>query len=105
VVNWKDVPQDVAGVLEWQRRIHDIFPAVEAVEGPVVLNSPEQWGARRVLEVAQRYGATYVVARSEPPLGLDEVFAATSDVDDGGGYAVYEIDAAQARSTPASRAP
>lgn len=94
VVNWKDVPQDPAGVIEWRRRIHDIYPTVSTPEGPLVLNSPEQWGARRVLEVARRYGATYIVARSEPPLGLDEVFAANSNTPEGGGYAVYKIDAA-----------
>jgi hypothetical protein len=103
VANWKDVPQDVAGVLEWRRRIHDVFPTVEGPAGPVVLNSPEQWGARRALDVARRYGATYVVARSEPPLGLEEVFAATSP-DDSVGYSVYRVDDSSPPS-PANRQP
>ena len=47
VVNWKDVPQDAAGVVEWRRRMQDVFPTVDDDEGPAILGSPEQWGARR----------------------------------------------------------
>jgi hypothetical protein len=93
VVNWKDVPQDALGVIEWRRRIQDVYPTITTPDGPLALNSPEQWGAQRVLDLARRYGAEYVVARSEPPLGLDEVFAATSSAG-GGGYAIYQVDAA-----------
>jgi hypothetical protein len=103
VVNWKDVPQDVAGVLQWRRRIHDIYPTVESPTGPTILGSPEQWGARRALDVAHRYGATFIIARNEPPLGLEEVFATTSD-EDGGGYAVYRVDS-PAPPSSASRQP
>jgi hypothetical protein len=91
VVNWKDVPQDARGVIEWQRRIRDVFPTIETPEGPLILSSPEQWGARRALDVAHRYGAEYIIARSEPPLGLNEVFAARSG--EGPGYAIYHVDA------------
>jgi hypothetical protein len=90
VVNWKDVPQDAAGVIEWHRRIRDVYPTISGPDGPLVLNSPEQWGARRVLDVARRYHASYVIARSEPPLGLREVYSAASP-DNGVGYSVYAV--------------
>jgi hypothetical protein len=92
VVNWKDIPQDAANVIEWRKRIRDVYPTVAGPEGPLVLNSPEQWGAERVLDVARRYHASYVIARSEPPLGLREVYSAASP-ETGEGYSVYQIDA------------
>jgi hypothetical protein len=95
VVNWKDVPQDALGVIAWHRRIHDVFPTVTTPDGPRALNSPEQWGAARALDVARRYGAAYVVARSEPPLGLREVYARASQ-GSAGGYSVYEVEPASA---------
>jgi hypothetical protein len=92
VVNWKDIPQDALGVIEWRRRIRDVYPLIAGPNGPQVLNSPDQWGARRVLDVARRYHASYVIARSEPPLGLREVYSVAAP-ETGEGYAVYKIDA------------
>jgi hypothetical protein len=90
VVNWKDVPQDAVGVIEWRRRLKDVFPTIETDEGPKVLGSPEQWSETRVRDVAQRYGARYVIARSDPPLGLRQVFV-SGDGNERGGYAIYEM--------------
>jgi hypothetical protein len=91
VVNWKDIPQDAAGVIEWRRRIRDVYPTIAGPDGPLVLNSPEQWGPARVLDVARRYHANYVIARSEPPLGLPEAYSVASP-ETGEGYSVYKID-------------
>jgi hypothetical protein len=103
VVNWKDIPQDAAGVIEWRRRINDIFPTVEESTGPKVLASPEQWSPTRVRKVAARYGADYVIARSDPPLGLREVFSSGADEVEGG-YVIYALPtadtAANASETP-----
>ncbi|HYO26484.1 MAG TPA: DUF6798 domain-containing protein, partial [Lacipirellulaceae bacterium] len=88
VGNWKDVPQDAASVVAWRQRMADLFPTVATPAGQQVLGSPEQWGARRALDAAQRYGATFIVAGSEPPLGLREVFTAVSP-ETGQGYSVY----------------
>lgn len=97
VVNWKDVPQNAVGVIEWRRRLKDVFPTVEMDEGPKVLGSPEQWSAARVREIAQRFGASYVVARSDPPLGLRQVFV-SGDGNERGGYAIYQMDGADDRN-------
>ncbi len=99
VVNWKDVPQNAVGVVEWFRRIKDIYPTIETPDGPTILGSPEQWGARRANSIARRYGADYIIARSEPPLGLREVFASGID-DPEGGYAIYIPDDAPASPAP-----
>ena len=90
VVNWKDIPQDAASVVQWRERLHDVFPTVDGPEGPQVLASPERWSAARVREIARRYGATLVVVRSEPMLPLRELYSAGIDAPRGG-YAVYEV--------------
>jgi hypothetical protein len=91
VVNWKDIPQDAKSVVQWFARIEDVFPTVEFDGERYILGSPEQWGAVRALRVAHNYGADYIIARSEPPLGLREVFAAASDPLLPG-YSVYAVD-------------
>jgi hypothetical protein len=99
VVNWKDVPQDAAGVVEWRRRLHDIYPEVEGADGPWIMGSPEQWGARRVREVAERYGVRYVVARITPPLPLRRVYPADPELDTEW-YAVYDMAPAANEDKP-----
>jgi hypothetical protein len=75
VVNYKDVPQDAASVVEWRKRLKEAFPVVEGVSGaPKTLGSPEQLGTRRVRELAEKYGATHVIARTYPPLDLPVVY-------------------------------
>jgi hypothetical protein len=98
-VNWKDIPQSAVGVVEWWRRLADIYPTVDTGEGPIVLGSPEQWGARRASAVALRYGADYIVARSEPVLGLREVYSSGID-DPEGGYAIYVPERTSAADAP-----
>jgi hypothetical protein len=98
VVNWKDVPQDAAGVVEWRERLRDVYPTSETSAGPTVLNSPELWGARHALAMARRYRAQYVIARSEPPLGLPEAYAVSSP--EGSGYAVYKTGVPSMSETP-----
>lgn len=90
VVNWKDVPQDAAGVVQWRQRMRDVYPVVDGGEGPHTLASPEQWGARRVREVAERYGARYVVARSLPVLPLKRVYPVDFNRETDW-YAVYDL--------------
>lgn len=91
VVNWKDIPQDARSVIQWFARVKDVFATVNIDGERYILGSPEQWGAVRALQVAHKYDADYIVARSEPPLGLREVFAATSDPERPG-YSVYAVD-------------
>jgi hypothetical protein len=54
-VNGKDVPQDAAAVVEWQDRREALFPPETGVVGLTGL------GERRLIELARRYGAEYVV--------------------------------------------
>jgi hypothetical protein len=94
VVNYKDVPQDAASVVEWRRRLKEVFPTVEGVSGaPKTLGSPEQLGTRRVRELTEKYGATHVIGRSYPPLDLPVVYPHGESAPDSY-YTVYAIDGA-----------
>ncbi len=70
VVNWKESPQDAAGLHEWWQRINDIY----ATGKP----SPNQYygsladaGAARLVALAKEYQADYLVTQvSAPPLPL-----------------------------------
>lgn len=94
----KDVPQDAAGVVAWRARTGELFPTLESVDERgrrILLDSPEQLGTQRVLELAQKYGASHVIARSSPPLDLPVLFATPLDPDDDVvGYTVYETGVA-----------
>jgi hypothetical protein len=96
VANYKDVPQDAASVVEWRRRCKELFPLVKGIDGKdVMLAWPDQWGAKRVRELAGKYGATHVISRTYPPLDLPIIFPRGSESRDSY-YTVYETGVAQA---------
>jgi hypothetical protein len=99
VVNWKDVPQDALSVVAWRDRLHYVFPTIDSPEGPKTIGSPEQMSEIRVRTLALRYGAAYVIARSEPVLGLPEVFVSGAG-DEKGGYAIYQIAPEEVSEAP-----
>jgi hypothetical protein len=92
VASYKDVPQDAASVVEWRRRMEELFPKVERHGKLITLDSPEKLGAQRVREVARRYGASHVIARSYPPLDLPVAYPVSGDRGDSF-YTVYETGA------------
>jgi len=55
VVVWKDVPQDAGGLLEWRRRIREIYPR-EVEESGLVAH-----GDAGLLELSRSYGCQYIV--------------------------------------------
>jgi hypothetical protein len=60
VVNRKDVPQDARSIVEWHRRIKEIyFATIEGEEQP--LDSLGVLGTDRVRELALKHGADYVL--------------------------------------------
>lgn len=91
VVARKDVPQDAVGIVEWNRRLRDIFYTGLGAEG--FTNSPARLGADRLRLAAQKYGADFVITRSLPPLPFKLVSPA------GGVYAVYRLPTRAAAQT------
>jgi len=59
VVNWKNIPQDAAGIVEWKRRIDDLYPpdlyADDGWQGLTAL------GPEHLQELAQQYNAKYLL--------------------------------------------
>jgi hypothetical protein len=100
VVNYKDIPQDAAGLVEWRRRSEELYTLGRGIDGePLILNSPEEWGTRRAYELAAEYGARYIVARVDPPLLLRRVFP-EGQIADTDWYAVYDLNPAPPPATP-----
>ena len=103
VGSYKDVPQDAASVVEWRARMRELFPTVDSLDErgrKILLDSPEQLGTPRVLELAYKYGASHVIARSSPALDLPVLFATPVDpTADVTGYTIYETDVAASPPT------
>jgi hypothetical protein len=90
VANYKDVPQDAESVIAWRRRCADVFPTVGIDGKPTLLSFPDQLGVKRLRELAQKYGATHVLARRYPPLDMKVVYP-DKDQRTECYYTVYEI--------------
>ena len=100
----KDVPQDAASVIEWRSRTRELFPTLDSVDDrgrKILLDSPELLGTPRVLELARKYGASHVIARSSPALDLPVLFATPVDPGaDVSGYTIYETGVVPTAKTP-----
>ena len=84
VVNRKDIPQDARSIVEWHRRIKDIYyTQIAGVEQP--FDSIGILGTERVRELALKYGADYVFMDRGQLLSLPRVFWNEE-------YVVYRIE-------------
>jgi hypothetical protein len=74
VVNRKDIPQDTRGLLEWNRRIKEIYyyAGVTGMQGPV--DSLSRLETNRVNELAKKYGAAMVLADRSQLLSLPKAY-------------------------------
>lgn len=62
VVTRKDIPQDAANLVEWRRRLRDVFQTGEWPDGkPRWTPSLAKLGAARLSELAEGYGADYAL--------------------------------------------
>jgi hypothetical protein len=84
VANRKDLPQDARSIVEWNRRIQEIYYAViEGEEQP--LDSLGVLGTDRVRELAVKHGADYVLMDRGQLLSLPAVHKNEE-------YIIYRID-------------
>jgi hypothetical protein len=85
VVNRKDIPQDARGILEWNRRIKDIYyyEGLAGLVGPI--DSLGQLDDERVRELARKYKADFVLSDRTQLLGLPRAYWNEE-------YVVYRID-------------
>jgi hypothetical protein len=83
VVTYKDVPQNAEGLVEWRRRLYEVFKPAGDASQPWVAGVGEL-GTPRVLELAEKYGIDYVLTTRDSPLSLPVAY-------DNATYVVYEI--------------
>jgi hypothetical protein len=84
VVNRKDIPQDARSILEWHRRIHDIYET--QIDGEeTMLDSLGILGTDRVRQLALKYHADYVLIDRGQLISLPRAFWNEE-------YVVYRIE-------------
>ncbi len=84
VVTYKDVPQDPVNLLEWRRRLYDVFKRGGHPQLPWC-QSIGELGTSRVRKLATRYQFDYVVTRPDYPLALPIVYRNET-------YVVYSVE-------------
>lgn len=91
VVNRKDIPQDARNIIEWYRRLKDIYYTnVGGIEQS--LDSIGVLGTQRVRELAQKYHAQYVLIDRSQLLALPIAFKNQE-------YVVYQIENRKANNS------
>jgi hypothetical protein len=89
VVTRKDIPQDAAGIIEWHRRYRDVYYGGNDDRAAEPAASLGHLGTERVVQLARRYGATYVITDRRRPLWLPVVYPTQHDLNFE--YVVYRI--------------
>ena len=90
VVNWKDVPQDPASLLEWYRRFEEVYP--EWIGNRRTGNDRVSIGYATLRDLRHKFGARYMIVDrrvSGDNLPLVRIYPSRSEVNQT--YAVYEL--------------
>jgi hypothetical protein len=88
VAIWKDIPQDARSMVEWFHRLRNIF-YYQLADQSEPLDSVGGLGTRRAVEMAQLYGADYIVTDQDHPLALKAVYPNREHPNDE--YVVYAV--------------
>jgi hypothetical protein len=83
---WKDVPQNARDLVEWWRRMDTIHATHSSDPEDDWYDSLAEAGEPHAVQMAQKYGASYILTAAEPPLALVSPYRNNS-------YAVYEVPA------------
>lgn len=84
VANRKDIPQDAVSMVEWSRRLKDVYGS-EFGGVPYMVDSIADLGDERVLDMANKYHVQYVLSDRKQLLKLPIAFWNKE-------YVVYRID-------------
>jgi hypothetical protein len=85
VVIRKDIPQDAAAIVEWHRRMRDIFYDEDAEDFANPIGSLSDLGTQSVADLARKYGAHYVLTERDQLLSLPVAYWNDE-------YVVYRIE-------------
>ncbi len=84
VVNYKDVPQDAEHLVEWRRRLDDVYGRPTPDDERRMVHSLSELGSARLKELAEQYGADYVVTTHYRPVSLPVAYQ-------NGTYVIYDL--------------
>ncbi len=84
VVTHKDVPQDATTLLEWHKRINEVYRP-SGLDDLTFYRSTGELGTPRIEELAAEFGFDYVLTTGDFPLDLPVVFANAT-------YVVYQVN-------------
>ena len=88
VVNWKDVPQDARGLVEWNRRMSEVYPRDKEHHRRDLAAFTD----KQLVELAQRFEAAFVIVdltRTGRPIGLPRVYPIAHESNSS--FAVYRV--------------
>lgn len=86
VVSQKDIPQGARGIVEWHRRMDEVYGHTNEFGAREYVKSLGHQGTTRIVEIASAYGADYVLTDTRRILGLPIVHLNDT-------YAVYRLAA------------
>lgn len=89
--NWKDMPQDGRHIVEWWKRINDVFGTGSDQPKLRWYDSLSEAGPEHLQQMAKKYGAQYALIELKPELPrlpLTPVYENAS-------YAIYHLESAQ----------
>ncbi|MGD9646395.1 MAG: DUF6798 domain-containing protein [Pirellulales bacterium] len=93
VATWKDMPQDAQGIVEWYRRLVELYGLEAEPENAWTnawrLESLNERTPAELRAIGAKYGARYLLVEAELPIELPRLYANPS-------YAIYDL-------APASR--
>lgn len=87
VVTYKDIPQDARGIVEWHRRLDDVYGYTNELGERENRRSLGHHGTERILELSRTYQTEYVLTDTRRMLGLPIVYLNDT-------YVVYRVPSA-----------
>jgi Domain of unknown function (DUF6798) len=78
VLDWKDVPQDARGLIEWKKRLDEVYPRDQAHRQHDLAAFTDE----ELIALAQKYGAAYIVidrTRATRRIGLARLYPGTRE--------------------------
>ena len=88
MANWKDVPQDASGLVEWKTRFDEIYPR----DHDHHLHDLAAFSDEELVVLARKYGAHYIVidrTRSARRIGLPRLYPLFRE--DNASFEVYRV--------------
>ena len=84
VVNWKEIPQDAKAIVEWQRRLNEIYGTVDTEGHPAVFDWPDELTPKKIEQLSKQYDFQYIITAHRVRMPFKRLYENQR-------YAVYKI--------------